>query len=172
MSRLKFSEKEVDLAKTAAFVHDIGCAVAYKDHDQNGSMIVYNILSKLDIEKKDLFTILSLISAHEDLQTVVLSELASAITIADKSDVLRERVKKSDFKLFDKHDTVHYAVIKNDIDILPQRNTLVLELTIDTSICSVLDYFEIFMSRVNFCKVAANKLRLNFDFYINKVKYL
>jgi hypothetical protein len=92
--------------------------------------------------------------------------------IADKTDVRRERVIKTDFKLFDKHDRVHYAVIKNDLKVLPNVKKLILELQIDDKICSVLEYFELFMSRINFCKKAVNKLGLSFEFYINDIRYL
>jgi metal-dependent HD superfamily phosphatase/phosphodiesterase len=170
LSTLDFSLKEIDLAKTASFLHDIGCAIAYKDHQQSGAIISYKILSKLNFIKEDILKIISLISAHEEPELITVSELVSAIVLADKTDVLRERVKKKDFKLFDKHDSVHYAVTKNVLDIYKDR--IVLDLTIDTKICSVLEYFEIFMSRIDFCKKACSKLGLNFNFYINKVRYL
>ncbi|MFQ3675178.1 MAG: HD domain-containing protein [Endomicrobiia bacterium] len=170
LSNLNFSSKEIDLTKTASFLHDIGCAVAYKDHEQSGAIISYKILSKLNFVKEDIFKIISLVSAHEDPELIAISDLVSSIVLADKTDVLRERVKKKDFKLFDKHDYVHYAVTKNVLDIY--KDKIILELTIDTKICSVLEYFEIFMSRINFCRKACAKLGLSFNFYINEVKYL
>ncbi len=172
LKELKFSEKDIDIAKTASFLHDIGCAIAYKDHEQSGAQISYKILSKLNIPKEDIFKIIPLISMHEDPQTITISELVAAISIADKTDVSRDRVKKKDFMLFDIHDHVHYAVTENILNIQLGTKQLVLELTIDTEICSVLEYFEIFMSRVDFCKKSCAKLGLSFNFYINKIKYL
>lgn len=172
LTSLKFSPEEIDIGKTAAYLHDIGCAISYKDHAQNGAFIVNKIFNKLSINNEYKFNIISIIGSHEDIDILPISDLAAAVTLADKTDVRRQRVIKKDFKLFDQHDRVHYAVVKNNLNVDTKQNKIVLDLTIDDTICSVLDYFELFLIRVEFCKKSAGKLGLKFEFYINNVKYL
>jgi len=172
LTALNFPEKDITLAKTAAYLHDIGCAISYKNHAQNGAFIVNKIFTKLGINDEDKFAIVNIVGTHEDIDIIPVSELAAAVTLADKTDVRRQRVIKTDFKLFDQHDRVHYAVVKNNLNVDTKQNKIVLDLTIDDNICSVLDYFELFMTRIEFCKKSAGKLGLKFEFYINNVKYL
>jgi putative nucleotidyltransferase with HDIG domain len=172
MSELNFAEQDIDIGKSAGFLHDIGCCISYKDHAQTGAVLVNKILSKNSVPQKEILKIVNIIGAHEDIDYLSVSDIAAVVTIADKTDVRRERVIKTDFKLFDKHDRVHYAVVKNDLKVYPDNKKIVLELQIDDSICSVLEYFELFMLRVETCKKAINKLGLNFEFYINEVRYL
>lgn len=174
LSKLNYSSVDIDIAMTAGFLHDIGCCISYKDHAQNGTFITNKILSKMNVENEVKIRILSIIGSHEDtdLDMFPISEIAAAVTIADKTDVRRQRVIKTDFKYFDQYDRVHYAVIKNNIEVINSEKAIKLELTIDESICSVLEYFELFLSRINFCKKAAGKLGLRFDLYINQIKYL
>ncbi len=171
LNKLSFPQEDIDIAKTAGFLHDIGCAVSYPEHARSGAIISKIILEKLDAPKKDIIKILSIIGSHEDIDMLPISEVAAAVMLADKTDVRRQRVIKTDFKLFDKHDRVHYAVINNVLDIIP-KDKIILQLTIDDNICSVLEYFELFFSRIEFCRKAAGKLGLNFELYINEVKYL
>ncbi|MFN3550638.1 MAG: HD domain-containing protein [Endomicrobiia bacterium] len=171
LQSLEFKE-EIDIAKTAGFLHDIGCAVAYPEHSRSGAIIAKKLLNKLNLPIKDIINIASIIGSHEDIDMIPISELAAAVMIADKTDVRRERVIKTDFKLFDKHDRVHYAVVKNSLNIFKNDRKIKLELLIDPNICSVLEYFDLFFSRIEFCKKAAGKLGLSFELYINDVKYL
>ncbi|MCX7956877.1 MAG: HD domain-containing protein [Endomicrobia bacterium] len=174
LSTLMFSEEDIDIGMTAGFLHDIGCCVAYKGHTQSGSFIVNKVLSKLGIKDDKKIKILTIIGSHEetDLDMFPISEISAAVTIADKTDVRRERVIKTDLKFFDQFDRVHYAVVENNLNIDIDNRLIKLSITIDDTICSVLEYFELFMSRIQFCKKAAGKLGLRFELYINKVKYL
>ncbi len=172
LKSLEFKEQDIDIAKTAGFLHDIGCAVAYPEHSRSGAIISKKLLHKLNIPIKATINIASIIGSHEDIDMIPISDLAAAVMIADKTDVRRERVIKTDFKLFDQHDRVHYAVVKNSLNILKNERKIKLQLVIDTDICSVLEYFDLFFSRIEFCKKAAGKLGLSFELYINDVKYL
>jgi len=172
LSSLNYSEEDIDIGKSAGFLHDIGCCIAYKDHAHTGAVLVNKILQKLSIPQKEIFKIVNIIGAHEDIDLLPISDIAAVVMVADKTDVRRERVIKTDFKLFDKHDKVHYAVVKNDLEVFPNQRKIILKLQIDDNICSVLEYFELFMSRIEFCKKAVSKLGLTFEFYINEVRYL
>ncbi len=172
LTTLNFSQQDVDIGKTAGYLHDIGCAVAYKGHAQSGAILCYKILTKLNFAKEDVFKIVSIIGSHEDINSTPISDIASAVVIADKTDVRRERVIKTDFKFFDAHDRVHYAVTYNNLDILEKEKKIVLNLTIDDSICTVIEYFDLFISRIEFCRRAAAKLGFEFNLYINAIKYI
>jgi len=172
LSELNFSQQDIDIGKSAGFLHDIGCCISYKDHAQTGAVLVNKILSKIFVPHTEIFKIVNIIGSHEDIDSVPISDIAAVVMVADKTDVRRERVIKTDFKLFDKHDRVHFAVVKNNLKVFPTERKIVLELQIDDSICSVLEYFELFMSRIEFCKKAVSKLGLSFEFYINEVRYL
>lgn len=170
LKTLNFHEEDIDIAKTAGFLHDIGCAIAYPEHARTGAVIVKKVLKEENFPLKVVNKILSIIGSHEDIDMIPISELAAAVMIADKTDVRRQRVIKTDPKLFDKHDRVHYAVIKNSLEVSLEK--IILNLSIDDNICSVLEYFELFFSRIEFCRNAAGKLGLRFELYINNIKYL
>jgi len=172
LTELNFPEEDIDIGKSAGFLHDIGCCISYKDHAQIGALIANRVLSKISIPQTYIFKIVNIIGSHEDIDSLPVSDIAAVVMVADKTDVRRERVIKTDFKLFDKHDRVHYAVVKNSLKVFPNERKTVLELQIDDNICSVLEYFELFMSRIEFCKKAVSKLGLTFEFYINEVRYL
>lgn len=169
---LGYSNEDIDIAKTAGFLHDIGCCISYSGHAQNGAFISNKILTKIGVPIDKKLAIVSIIGSHEDTEFLPISEMSAAVILADKTDVRRQRVTKTDFKYFDKHDRVHYAVVDNKIQVDNKNRIIKLQLSIDNSICSVLDYFELFFTRVDFCRKAAGKLGLKFEIYINNVKYL
>ncbi|MCS7151775.1 MAG: HD domain-containing protein [Endomicrobia bacterium] len=169
---LNYSLNEIDIAKVAGFLHDIGCAIAYPEHARSGAIMSKIILNKIGLSFNDILRIISIIGSHEDIDMIPISDLAAAVMMADKTDVRRERVIKTDFKFFDQHDRVHYAVVSNILEVSKNDGTIKLRLKIDDSICSVLEYFELFFSRIEFCKKAAGKLGLRFELYINEIKYL
>ncbi|MEN3013085.1 MAG: phosphohydrolase [Endomicrobiia bacterium] len=174
LSKLSFSKQDIDIGMSAGFLHDIGCCISYKGHTQNSTFIANRILSKMNVDCESKIKILSIIGSHEDTEPdfFPISEVAASVTIADKTDVRRQRVIKTDFKYFDEYDRVHYAVIDNNLEVFNLEKIIRLNITIDENICSVLEYFEIFLSRINFCKKAAGKLGMNFELYINGLKYL
>lgn len=172
LKKLEYPEESIDIAKVAGFLHDIGCAISYSEHARTGAIMSKILLTKIGLPFKDMIKIVSVVGSHEDMDILPISELAAAVMIADKTDVRRERVIKTDFKLFDQHDRVHYAVVNNNLLISKQDGLITLQLTIDDNICSVLEYFELFFSRIEACKKSAGKLGVKFELYINDVKYL
>ena len=73
---------------------------------------------------------------------------------------------------FDIHDRVNYAVTDTNLIIDNKHKKVILDLTIDTKICPVLDYFEIFMDRTMMSKYAAKYLKVWFELVINDTKLL
>ncbi|MCL2144725.1 MAG: HD domain-containing protein [Endomicrobia bacterium] len=168
---LDYSEKEQELAKIAAYMHDIGNMISKHGHDQSGAVMFLNILDT-DHYNEDAFAVASAIGCHEDKNMDPVSPIAAALVLGDKTDVRHERLRTEDMHHLDKHSKVIAACQKVDVVVCKEKATISLWLTIDTSVCSVMDYFEIFLSRTNYCKRASCILNCSFELYINKDKFL
>lgn len=168
---LGYSQREQELAKIAAYLHDMGNLISKDEHDQNGAMMFLNILEQEDYNE-DVFDIARAISCHEDKSNDPVSPIAAALVLGDKTDVRNERLRADENYLLDKHSKVIAACQKVDVIVNKEEKTIGLWLTIDTNICSVMDYFEIFLSRTNYCKRASRVLHCQFELYINKDKFL
>ena len=165
LEKLGYSEREVELARIAGFLHDIGNLVNREEHSQSGAVIAFRILDKLGMPPEDIATVVTAIGNHDEGNGVPVSALAAALILADKSDVRRTRVRNSDLSTFDIHDRVNYSVKKSEL--LLEGKTISLLLDIDTAIGSVMDYFEIFLGRMLLCRRAAERLGLTFGLVIN-----
>lgn len=164
---LGYDEHEIELAKIAAYLHDIGNLVNRADHSQSGAVMAFRILDHMDMEPEDLATIVTAIGNHDEGVGVPVNAVAAALILADKSDVRRNRVRNQDPATFDIHDRVNYSVEKYQLLILPEEKVARLQLTIDTKFSSVMDFFEIFMKRMMLCRRAAERLGLTFQLMIN-----
>ena len=87
--------------------------------------------------------------------------------LADKTDVRRNRVRNPIEANFDKHDCVNYAAISSELKINTEKKVITLEIVLDEEICSMMDYFEIFIQRMLMCKRAAELLGLKFKMTAN-----
>ena len=124
------------------------------------------------MDSKSRTEIMMAIGNHDENTGMAISSIAAALILADKSDVHRDRVAKTNMSTFDKHDRVNYAVTSADLKINSEEKKIQLELTIDTKICPVLDYFEIFMDRTLMSKYAAKYLEIWYELVINGTKLL
>lgn len=167
LETLGFSEREVELAKIAGYLHDIGNAVNRADHAHSGAILAYNILTKIGMDYAEAAEIMLAIGNHDEDSGAAVSNVSAALIIADKSDVHRTRVRNSDIATFDIHDRVNYAVDSSDLYVDKEKKLVVLELHIDTKICPVMDYFEIFLVRMTMNRRAAEFLGLKFQLIIN-----
>ena len=164
---LGHSPREVELAKIAGFLHDIGNVVNRVDHSQSGAVMAFRILDRMDFPPEEIAAIVSAIGNHDEGTGVPVSPLAAALILADKSDVRRSRVRKKEDIESDIHDRVNYAVTDSSLMVFPQEQRILLDLTIDTGISAVMDYFEIFMKRMLLCRRAAQRLGCTFQLKIN-----
>ena len=160
-------EREIELAKIAGYLHDIGNVINRADHPHSGAIMAFKLLSDLGMDTKEIAQVISAIGNHDESTGIPISNIAAALIIADKCDVRRSRVRNSNFMDFDIHDRVNYSVTSSSIEVDPELMTCTLSLTIDSAISPVMDYFEIFLQRMNMCKNAAKKLGLTFKFNIN-----
>lgn len=172
LEQLGYSEREVELAKIAGYLHDIGNAVNRSDHAQTGAIMAYRILTDMGMDCAEAAQIMMAIGNHDENTGTAVSSISAALILADKSDVHRSRVTNTDITTFDIHDRVNYAVEKSVITVDSVKNTCDLVLKIDTEICPVMDYFEIFLVRMTMNRRAAAFLGLQFQLFINDSKLI
>ena len=168
LKALGYDDRTVELAKIAGYLHDIGNLVNRKDHAQSGAVMAWSILNDMGCDAAELATIVTAIGNHDESTGVPVNIVAAAMILADKADVRRSRVRNQDISKFDIHDRVNYSVKKSILKINEEKTIVKLKLTVDTKYGSVMDYFEIFMTRMILCRKAAEKLGLQFKLIINE----
>ncbi len=168
LSSLGYPPRTVELAKIAAYLHDIGNLVNRVAHSQSGAIMAFRILDHLGFPAEEIGQIVAAIGNHDEGTGVPVSPLAAALILADKSDVRRNRVRNQDESAFDIHDRVNYSVKKAELKINGAHTIIKLKLSVDTRYGSVMDYFEIFLQRMILCRKAAEKLGLEFKLMINE----
>ncbi len=167
MQTLGYPEHDIELVKIAGYMHDIGNLVNRVDHSQSGAVMAFRILNEKNMDAEDVADIVSTIGNHDEGTGVPISAMAAALILADKSDVRKSRVRNTKKDSFDIHDRVNYSVANSELVIDKEKRDITLMLTIDTSVGSVMDYFEIFLDRMILCRKAAEKLNLQFKLNIN-----
>lgn len=172
LETLEYPEERIELARIAGYMHDIGNCVNRVDHAHSGAILAYQILKEMGMDVKRRTEIMMAIGNHDEQTGTAVSDISAALILADKSDVHRDRVVNTNMSTFDKHDKVNYAVTNADFTINKETKKAILDLTIDTKICPVLDYFEIFMDRTMMSKYAAKYLNIWFEIIINGTKLL
>ena len=179
LEKLGYDAHEVELARIAGFMHDIGNVVNRNDHAHSGAIMAFRLLDKLGMPASEIALIISAIGNHDESTASPVNAVAAALIIADKSDVRRSRVRPAEQEkqshgeaLSDIHDRVNYAVEKSEVYFSKDNKNLILDLTIDLSISSVMEYFEIFLTRMALCRKAAEALGVKFSVVINKNRIL
>ena len=170
LKKLGYSEHDVEVAKIAGFMHDIGNAVNRKNHGEYSALLADRILEKMNMELEDRVTIVSAIGTHDESTGGAKDAISAALILADKTDVRRNRVRPKEMSSFDIHDRVNYAVTEAKLKVNPEKKVITLELQIDENICSMLEYFEIFLQRMLMCRRAAEMLGVKFKLTANGSK--
>ena len=172
LTKLGYSKRTVELAKIAGYLHDIGNCVNRVDHAHSGAIMAFNILKDMGMPVEERTEIMMAIGNHDEKTGTAVSDISAALILADKSDVHRDRVTNQNLSTFDIHDRVNYAVTNANLELNSEERKVILNLTIDTKLCPVLDYFEIFMDRTMMSKYAAKYLKIWFELVINNTKLL
>jgi hypothetical protein len=167
LKRLGHPERECELASIAGFLHDIGNAVNRDHHAQTSAVMAMQLLTELGMEETEILTVIGAIGNHHENDGDPVSAVAAAVIMADKSDVHRTRVRNPDMIKFDIHDRVNYAVEKSFLNVNEAEKLITLELTVDTAISQVMEYFEIFMTRMIASRKAAKFLGTTFGLSVN-----
>lgn len=172
LTSLGYDARTIELARMAGYLHDIGNCVNRKDHAQSGALMAFTLLTRLGMSAEEVSDIIGAIGHHDESTAAAVSPISAALILADKSDVRRSRVRSKSTIGIDIHDRVNYAVIEPQLLVVPETREVHLKLTIDTEISAVMDYFEIFLSRMLLCRKAAEYLGLRFRLDMNGTQLL
>ena len=172
LKTLGFSPEEQELAKISGFMHDIGNAINRKHHAEWGALMARDILKKYDISMVDAITVVSAIGHHDESTGDAMDAVSAALILADKSDVRRNRVRTREKAKFDIHDRVNYAVTGQNLKVNVEEKKISLNLQIDENICTMYEYFDIFLGRMMMCRSAAEMLGTKFRLTVNGSKVL
>lgn len=171
LSHLAYNQRLPELAAIAGYLHDVGNMISRTRHEQSGALLAIEILESLNMDNNEIALIAGAIGNHEEETGDSINGIAAAVILADKSDVHQSRVRRN-LKRFDIHDRVNYASKKSFLRVSNDKKIITLELTIDTKVSQVMEYFEIFLTRMIICRRAAKFLKCNFELLINKIKLL
>lgn len=169
---LGYSKKEIELVKVAAFMHDIGNAINRSRHAEYGSLLANDILKETGMDRQERLAVVSAIAHHDESTGGATDVISAALIIADKTDVRRNRVRQKPKANFDVHDRVNYAVTKTDLIIDKDKKQISLNLEIDEKICTMYEYFDIFLGRMLMCRKASELLGVTFRLMVNGNKAL
>ena len=172
LAELGYDEHQIELCKIAAYMHDIGNVVNRHDHNVSGATMAFRILDNMGMEPEDVAAVITAIGHHDDATAFPVNAIAAALILADKTDVRRSRVRNRETINFDIHDRVNYAVERSEVSLDRDSKTFTLSLSINTEVCAVMDYFEIFLQRMLLCRKAAGFFDLTFKLDINGLTLL
>ena len=186
LSALNYPERLVEMGRIAGYLHDIGNALSRKSHEQTGACLIYtsdaaaeglgvlayDFLRRYEMPSDEAIAIMMAIANHDEEVGIPVNAIAAALILSDKADVHRSRVTNRNRDQFDIHDRVNYAVTESTLTIDAEKKTATLNLTIDTEISAVMEYFEIFLIRMKMCRNAAQFLNLGFELLINQTRLL
>ena len=167
--RLGFDERVGQLAQVAGYLHDIGNLLHREHHAQSSALMAWQILKRLGMSTDEIALVMNAIGNHEEERGTATNPVSAAVIIADKADVHRSRVQNPDPATFDIHDRVNYAATRSFVRVDADKQVIALELEIDTQFAQVIEYFEIFLSRMTMVRQAANFLGCEFRLMINEV---
>ena len=170
MIRLGKGERQAQLAAIAGYLHDMGNVINRDYHAQTASVMAMSILSEMGMRFSDIVEVIADIGNHDEKDGSPISDICAAVILADKSDVHQSRVRSTEFLKIDIHDRVNWAAKSSFLRVDDVKKKVVLEIKIDTSVSSVMEYFEIFLSRMAVCRRAAEFLGLRFELEINGQK--
>ena len=169
---LGFDEHQQELVKIAGFMHDIGNAINRTHHAEIGALLANDILKNTDMPMADRIAIIAAIGQHDESTGGSKDPISAALILADKTDVRRNRVRTRDTADFDIHDRVNYAVTGSALKVDAQEKRIALNLQVDESICTMYEYFDIFLARMLMCRGAAEMLGCRFRLTVNGGKVL
>lgn len=172
LEQFGYPEHDIELARTAGFMHDIGNAINRTHHAEYGAILANDLLKEMGMPREDRLTVVSAIGNHDESTGGAIDAISAALIIADKTDVRRNRVQVKEAANYDIHDRVNYAVTDAKLKVDVEKQTISLNLQIDEKICTMYEYFEIFLGRMMMCRRAAEMLGAKFKLTANGRKVL
>lgn len=166
LSRLGYDNKTVELAKIAGYLHDVGNSVNRYNHGVTSATLVYPILLRMNMPIEDICVIISALGNHEEEIGAIVNDVGAALVVADKSDAHRTRVRLNDYNIDDIHDRVNLAIRKNFVHINGEKKEISSKFYMDDT-SSVMEYFQIYLKRIQMSERASQYLGCSFKLYIN-----
>ncbi len=171
LRRLGCDDRTEELGRMAGLLHDIGNCINRKNHAEYGAILAGQILKEGGMPLADRMVILSAIGNHDESTGGAMDAVSAALILADKTDVRRSRVKQAP-EAFDIHDRVNFAVTDTSLKVDPEEKKISLNLQVDENICTMYEYFDIFLGRMLLCRKAAEMLGARFRLTVNGGKVL
>ena len=172
LKQLGCPKRQIELARIAGYMHDVGNAVNRHDHAHSGAILVFQILRDMGMGPAETAAVMSAVGNHDENTGTAFDPISAALILADKTDVRRDRVRNKDMSTFDIHDRVNYAAKSAELTVNVEKKVIHLDINLDDEICSMLDYFEIFMERMLMCRRAVEMLGTRFKLTANGSKVL
>ncbi|MER3402526.1 MAG: phosphohydrolase [Armatimonadota bacterium] len=166
--KLGYTERQAELSAIAGFLHDIGNVINRDHHAQTGAVLAFHLLTQMGMPAEEIAVIISAIGNHEEATGYPVNYAAATVILADKSDVHFSRVQNPHRDTFDIHDRVNFATQRARLRVLAKERVIELSLDIDTSVASLMEYFEIFLDRMVMCRKAAEALDCQFHLMVNQ----
>jgi metal-dependent HD superfamily phosphatase/phosphodiesterase len=167
LESLEFDQRLIELAAIAGYLHDIGNAINRNSHSETAGVMAYTLLTRMGMPPEEVGTVIAAIGNHEEELGAPVSPIAAALILADKADVHHSRVQNPNPLAFDIHDRVNHAVQHSALRVDKEAKTINLELQTDGQAASVMEYFEIFLTRMLMCRRAADFFGYRFRLVIN-----
>jgi metal-dependent HD superfamily phosphatase/phosphodiesterase len=167
LTALDYEERLQELAAVAGYLHDVGNVVSRGQHERLSALLAHDILLRLGFEVAEVAQVMAAIGNHHEEGGNPVSEISSALILADKADVHKSRVRNPEFIKFDIHDRVNYAVKRSTLSVSREERRITFDLSVDTNIAPVMEYFEIFLSRMVISRRASDFLKCHFELVIN-----
>lgn len=172
LRKLDYPQRDQELARIAGFMHDIGNAINRTHHAELGALLANDILKQTTMPLEDRIAIIAAIGQHDESTGGSKDPISAALILADKTDVRRNRVRTKEREKFDIHDRVNYAVTGSTLKVSEEKDTIALNLQVDEDICTMYEYFDIFLNRMLMCRSAAEMLGCTFRLTVNGGKVL
>ena len=170
LKELGYDAHQIELAKMAGYLHDMGNSINREDHAHTGALMAFQLLREIKMDPADIAVIITAIGNHDEKTGAAVDPVSAAVILADKTDVRRNRVRNKVKASFDKHDRVNYAVLSSSLEINVEKKTIQMTMELDDTMCTVIDYFEIFLERMLMCRRAAEVLGYKFKLLANGSK--
>ena len=167
LENLGTAPRDIELGQIAAYLHDIGNVINRINHPMHGASIAFVLLNEMGMDCVEIAPILGAIGNHEETGGIPISTMSAALIIADKSDVHFSRVQNPILETYDIHDRVNAAVQKSRVEMDNDARTIQLTLEIDTTLATVMEYFEIFLNRMIMCRKSAALFGYEFKLNVN-----
>ena len=131
-----------------------------------GAVLLLPILREMGMEMADVMEIVTAVGNHEEQSGFISSNVSAALALGDKSDAHKSRVRYGKMDETDIHDRVNFSIQENRVTVDREARVIRHELTMDGT-SSVMEYLQIYMSRIVMCEQAAAFLKCSFDLVIN-----